>query len=374
MRSRHVRDGIAGLLILGGLIGGVGLYFWLNNRALGSRGYNFTVRFNDAGGLLPGAAVRLRGVQIGRVETIQPGADSVLVGVSVTSSTIAIPRDATVLSNQTGLIGETALEISPRSVVVLDPEAGITPISENCDPTQLICQGDVIDGRLGVNYTQLVLQLDSLVNRIDDEAFFQRFAELTESITEAAQAFSSLSQSLEDEFDFASIISAAESVSGAADELQTTANRVTTAIDRLEPQITAALGEVTAFSNDLSAITSSLRPVLSDPQFSENLGQAVDQLAIATREASAAATNLNTFAAGISDPDTIASLRATLDSARVTFENAEKITADLDDITGDPVFRENLRRLVDGLGNLVSTAPGASQPVSFSPITFRHQL
>ncbi len=374
MRSRHLRDGIAGLLILAGLVGATGLYFWLNNRTLNNRGYTFAVRFDDAGGLLPGAAVRLRGVQIGRVESIEPGADSVLVGVSITNNAIAIPRDATVLSNQTGLIGETALEISPRTVVVLDPESGITPVSELCDPAQLICQGDVIEGRLGVNYTQLVLQLDSLVSRIDDEAFFQRFADLTESITEAAEAFSSLSQSLENEVDFESFTAAADSLSGAADEVQATASRMNTAIERLEPQLSTALDEVTAFSSDIRAITSSLRPVLSEPQFGDNLSQSVDQLAIATTEAAAAATHFNTLVAGISDPDTIASLRTTLDSARVTFENAEKITADLDEMTGDPAFRDNFRRLVEGLGNLVSTAPGSVQPVSFSPVTFRQQL
>ncbi len=219
-----------------------------------------------------------------------------------------------------------------------------------------------------------MLQLDNLVSRIDNEAFFQGFAELNASITEAAEAFSSLSQSLENEVDFESISTAFASVSGAATELQATANRANTAIDRLEPQISAARDEVTALSGDLNAITSSLRPVLSDPQFSANLSQTADQLAIATTEAAAAAANLNTFVAGISDPDTLASLRGTLDSARVTFENAEKITADLDSLTGDPAFRENVRRLVDGLGNLVSTAPDATQPVGFSPVTFRQQL
>jgi phospholipid/cholesterol/gamma-HCH transport system substrate-binding protein len=39
----------------------------------------------------------------------------------------------------------------------------------------------------------------------------------------------------------------------------------------------------------------------------------------------------------------------------VTFENTQKITSDIDELIGDPQFRENLRRLIDGLSNLLSS-------------------
>ena len=48
-------------------------------------------------------------------------------------------------------------------------------------------------------------------------------------------------------------------------------------------------------------------------------------------------------------------LQKTLESARVTFENTQKITSDIDELIGDPQFRENLRRLIDGLSNLLSS-------------------
>jgi phospholipid/cholesterol/gamma-HCH transport system substrate-binding protein len=48
-------------------------------------------------------------------------------------------------------------------------------------------------------------------------------------------------------------------------------------------------------------------------------------------------------------------IQQTLDSARSTFQNVQKITSDLDDLTGDPEFRENIRRLVNGLSGLVSS-------------------
>ena len=60
------------------------------------------------------------------------------------------------------------------------------------------------------------------------------------------------------------------------------------------------------------------------------------------------------------------SLQQTLDSARVTFDNAQKITADLESFTGDPAFLENVRDLVDGLNNLLSTTEQLEQQVKTS--------
>jgi len=39
----------------------------------------------------------------------------------------------------------------------------------------------------------------------------------------------------------------------------------------------------------------------------------------------------------------------------VTFANAQKISSDLDELTGDPKFRSNIRNLVNGLSGLVSS-------------------
>ena len=56
-------------------------------------------------------------------------------------------------------------------------------------------------------------------------------------------------------------------------------------------------------------------------------------------------------------------LQQTLDSARLTFENTQKITSDLDELTGDPTFRQNLRQLVNGLSGLVSSTQQMQEQV-----------
>ena len=56
-------------------------------------------------------------------------------------------------------------------------------------------------------------------------------------------------------------------------------------------------------------------------------------------------------------------LQQTLDSARVTFQNAQKITSDLDELTGDPSFRDSIRELIEGLSGLVSSTQQVEQQV-----------
>jgi phospholipid/cholesterol/gamma-HCH transport system substrate-binding protein len=65
----------------------------------------------------------------------------------------------------------------------------------------------------------------------------------------------------------------------------------------------------------------------------------------------------------LNNPNNTVLLQQTLDSARATFENTQKITSDLDELTGDPAFRENVRRLVNGLGKLVSSTQQLQQQV-----------
>ncbi len=65
----------------------------------------------------------------------------------------------------------------------------------------------------------------------------------------------------------------------------------------------------------------------------------------------------------LNDPKNAVLLQQTLDSARVTFENTQKITSDLDELTGDPKFRKNLLQLVNGLSKLVSSTQDIQQQV-----------
>ncbi len=104
MRSRLVREGSVGLLILFGL-GVFGIIFlWLNRINAAGRNYSFVVDFKDAGGMQKGAVVQYRGVKVGNIASINPGVNGVEVELDINNSELVIPRDVKIEANQSGLI------------------------------------------------------------------------------------------------------------------------------------------------------------------------------------------------------------------------------------------------------------------------------
>ncbi|MGA9377369.1 MAG: hypothetical protein WBV73_01090, partial [Phormidium sp.] len=92
-------------------------------------------------------------------------------------------------------------------------------------------------------------------------------------------------------------------------------------------------------------------------------GQLIQNLETLSANAVEASANLRKVSNSLNDPTVILSLQQTLDSARVTFQNAQKITSDLDELIGDPKIRQNLRNLINGLSGLVSSTQQLEQQV-----------
>ena len=114
MRARTIREGSVGLLILVGVAIFGALVLWLRGLSLGNRTYRLMVEFTNTPGMLPGTVVRYRGVPVGRILTIQTGANLVEVTVEIARGDLRIPSGSIVQANQTGLIGEVFLDILPR--------------------------------------------------------------------------------------------------------------------------------------------------------------------------------------------------------------------------------------------------------------------
>ncbi|MEN9210803.1 MAG: hypothetical protein Q6J46_10935, partial [Thermostichus sp. DG02_2_bins_29] len=104
--------------------------------------------------------------------------------------------------------------------------------------------------------------------------------------------------------------------------------------------------------------SSAVRPLITNPQLQTDVEQIVANVRVASANVAEATEDLRQISANLNDPGTMATLRQTLDSARVTFQNIQKISADIDELTGDPQFRRSLRDLVLGLSGLVSSVPG----------------
>jgi len=356
MRSRSIREGSVGLLILVGLglIGG--LILWIRGFDPTKRAYRFTVDFSNIAGMELGAPVRYRGVAVGKIVGLIPGANVVGVEVEVRPATLRIPKDALIQVIQTGLIGETYVDIAPN--VELPPESVATnPLAVECNSEVIICNGDRLEGYSGVSFSELIGSITRFTDLFSNPEIVGEIRTLTRNSADAADGVADLSREVSTlsqlvRQELGSLSDAATgsvtSVGRAADTIALTATQVDELITTNRSAIVSTLSNLNQTSRELQTVLGSLSPMLDDNGVVENL----QTLSVNAVEAS---NNLRNLSEAVGSPENLLLLQQTLDSARSTFQNAQKITADLDELTGDPNFRGNVRDLIDSLNNLVST-------------------
>jgi len=99
---------------------GLLLFLWLafgGPIPLQPKGYRFTVAFKEAGQLAQEADVRISGVSVGKVKTIETGPKTGLSDavIELEERYAPIPRDTKAVLRQKTLLGETYVELSPGS-------------------------------------------------------------------------------------------------------------------------------------------------------------------------------------------------------------------------------------------------------------------
>lgn len=129
-----------GILTLSALILLVGAVLKVKGRAFSSA-KRIEIQFKDVNGLRPGAGVQIMGLKVGQVEEITPivkGEDSfVNVKFVITDPSVQIPRASSFSIQQSGLIGELFLEITPpKTITIYIPMKDSHLLYKN-DPVQM---------------------------------------------------------------------------------------------------------------------------------------------------------------------------------------------------------------------------------------------
>jgi phospholipid/cholesterol/gamma-HCH transport system substrate-binding protein len=117
--ARTIREGSVGLLLLVGLGVLGGFFLWLNRLSAAGSSYKVIVEFANAGGMQRGGPVRFRGVQVGNISAIRPNPNGVDVEVEINQRDLIIPANVVVEANQSGLISENIIEITPANPINL---------------------------------------------------------------------------------------------------------------------------------------------------------------------------------------------------------------------------------------------------------------
>ncbi|MEI6427445.1 MAG: MlaD family protein [Pseudanabaena sp. ELA607] len=355
MQQRWLRDGALGLLIMGGLglLGGVML--WLRGAQLNAARFTFVVKLPDATGLDVGSAVRFRGVEVGKVQQLRSLTESVEVIVAIDNSKLAIPRRSLVESNQVGILGSaSSIDIAPQTNV--NGISELDPMAKDCSNEIIVCNGSSIDGVQGVSFTAAMKDFSRTIKKVNDENLIENFNELIKTSTVTAKNINKLTDSANRligsiEAQVEKFGNTAEAISGAANRVGSAAESAQDLIAVNKEKLAQTLDSIAAASREAQSLIASAKPlVAADGKLASNLQKL-------SEDAAATAANVRQLSNELNNPNTIASFREVLDSARATFANARKITADLDELTGDPKFRANIRNIVNGLSGLLSNAP-----------------
>jgi phospholipid/cholesterol/gamma-HCH transport system substrate-binding protein len=388
MRSRTIREGSVGLIVLLGL-GVFGLIVLWLNRVTASRGsYKATVEFTNAGGMQKGSPVRYRGVKVGTISAIRPMPNNIEVEIEIFQPNLIIPKDVVIEANQSGLISESIIDIRPR-ISLASAALKSKPLDKDCDRELIICNGSRLQGQIGISVDELIRSSTNLATKYSDPEFKRDIKRLLETSTAAATSFTTLSQDLRTlsrsaQGQLGTFSATANSVQRATNQLTTsstrtvnelgsaakqfslTASQASTLLTNLDNLVTSNRSSLVAALNNLTETSNQLRTTFTTLSPAVNRltqGEIIKNLETLSANAAQASANLRTATNSLNDPKNSLLLQQTLDSARLTFENTQKITSDLDELTGDPKFRSNLRQLVNGLSNLVSSTQQMEQQV-----------
>ena len=378
MRSRTIREGSVGLLILFGLILFGGIFIWLRDFKVGQQSYNITIAFSDANRVIAGSPVRYRGVNVGEVVSITPNANGVNIEVKINRVDLSIPRENLLVeANQSGLIGETSIDIYPQVELASD-QLGINPLSEDCNSQIVVCENDTINGKVGASIDVLIRNTAEAAELISDPELFDNLKDVAQSATDAAQGIAEVSRELSaisgDVSEQLRVLSrttakTGEQVTATAAEAEQLIGNVNRVVVANQKNVETTLAEISATSQQLNELVAALAPTLQT--INSNLESAdtqelIGNLETLTANAAATSENLKKASATLSSAENLVLLQQTLDSARATFENTQKITSDLDELTGNPEFRQNLEDLIKGLSELLSSTQALEQQLAIA--------
>ncbi|CAN4078520.1 unnamed protein product [Withania somnifera] len=291
--KRSIWEGGVGLFIISGTVLLALSLAWLRGFQLRSRfrKYLAVIEFEQACGICTGTPVRIRGVNVGNVIRVNPSLRNVEAVVEVEDDKIIIPRNSLVEVNQSGLIMETMIDITPRDPIPV-PSAG--PLDPDCvEEGLIICDRQKIKGEQGVS-------LDALVG------IFTRLGREAEEIG-LSNAYA-------------------------------LAEKALNVVEEARPLLTK-----------IKAMAEDVQPMLADVRDSGLLKE-VESL---TRSLALATEDIRRVHSTVMTPENTELIRKSIYTLVFTLKNVESISSDILGFTGDEATRRNLKMLIKSLSRLL---------------------
>lgn len=175
MGRASILEGGVGLFLLAGSAVAVALVAWAKGVATRrAQPYQAVFEFPLASGISVGTPVRIRGVQVGSVLDVRPSLDRVDVLVEIGDAAAAvIPRNSVIEANQSGLIAEPLVDVTPQLPL---PAFSRGPLDAGCeDEGAIVCHNGRIKGQQGVALDDLVYIMTRMARQMEAEGVSARY-------------------------------------------------------------------------------------------------------------------------------------------------------------------------------------------------------
>jgi hypothetical protein len=256
-----------------------------------TRSYQAIFEFPLACGIQVGTPVRVRGVGIGSVLSVRPSLEQVDVLVEIDDVAIRIPRNSLVEANQSGLIAETLIDITPRKPL---PKAKLGPLDSGCEAEgAIVCDRGRVVGVTGVSLDALVAVCTRLALEVESLGMARMWA--------------------------------------------------------IGADVQAMIASLAPLVSQAEAIAAEVRPLLGNVREGELLAS-VEKLA---ESAAATAADVRKLNSAILTEENTELLRQSVGTLTKTLQHVEAVSGDVASLTGDPATRQNLRQLIQSLSRLV---------------------
>ncbi|KAL2513563.1 Protein TRIGALACTOSYLDIACYLGLYCEROL 2 [Forsythia ovata] len=291
--KRSIWEGGVGLFLVSGTVLLALSLAWLRGFQMRSkfRKYLAVLEFDQASGMCTGTPVRIRGVTVGNVIRVNPSLKSIEAVVEVEDDKTIIPQNSLIEVNQSGLLMETMIDITPRIPI---PTPSVGPLDKDCVKEGLIvCDKQKIKGYQGVSLDELV----GIFTRIGREV---------------------------EEIGVANTYSLAE--------------RVASVVEEARPLLIK-----------IKAMAEDIQPLLAEVHDSGLLKE-VENL---TKTLTQASGDLRRVHSSIMTPENTELIQKSIYTLIFTLKNIESISSDILGFTGDEATRRNLKLLIKSLSRLL---------------------
>jgi ABC-type transporter Mla subunit MlaD len=244
-------------------------------------------------GISVGTPVRVRGVQVGTVLAVTPSLERVDVVAEIADAALTVvPRNSVVEANQSGLIAEPLVDITPQLPV---PQFEAGPLDgDACEAEKaIVCDGGRLRGQQGVALDDLVYVMTKMARQMDGDGLDKVFL--------AAEA------------------------------------------------ATAAVEEATPLLAQAALLAEQATPLLKELREGGMLSSA----AHLTEAAAAAAEDVNELQRQVMTPENVRAARGAVLALCKTLQHVEGISADVGGLARDGGVQRGVKTLVQALARVV---------------------